>query len=128
MEAQRKNLNYLVLMVFAPVLILVGIAGFLMPMELSSSAPAYNVFHIFFGVVGLAIVLMKNDPLIRAFNIGFGAIDLYQAAASFLHLFPESYFRWTTGDDILHIVIGAALVWVGICASMNPRPAGSKAA
>lgn len=124
MEPQRKNLNYLVLMVFAPVLILVGIAGFIMPTSLSSSAPAYNIFHIVFGIVGLAFVLMKNDQLIRSFNIGFGVIDLYQAAASFLHLFPESYFRWTTGDDILHIIIGAALILVGLCS----RQADSNAA
>ena len=128
MGPQRKNLNYLVLMVFAPVLILAGIGGFMMPTELSSSAPAYNIFHIFFGVVGLAFVLMKNDQLIRAFNIGFGVIDLYQAVASFLHLFPESYFRWLKGDDILHIVIGTALVAVGICADKPQPPANSNAA
>jgi hypothetical protein len=128
MGPQRKNLNYLVLMIFAPVLILVGIAGFIMPTQLSSNAPAYNIFHIFFGVVGLAFVLMKNGQLIRAFNIGFGAIDLYQAAASFLHLFPESYFRWTTGDDILHILIGAALVLVGLCARTSQQQADSNAA
>lgn len=117
MEPQRKNLNYLVLMIFAPVLIVVGIAGFILPpTPLSSNAPAYNILHIFFGIVGLAFVLMKNDRLIRAFNIGFGFIDLYQAAASFLHLFPESYFRWKTGDDILHVVIGLALVLIGLCA------------
>ena len=129
MEPQRKNFNYWVLMVFAPVLIVVGIAGFIMPpTPLSSNAPAYNIFHIIFGVVGLAFVLMKNDQLIRAFNIGFGLIDLYQAAASFLHWFPESYFRWLTGDDILHIVIGAALVLVGICARPSQQQADSNSA
>lgn len=128
MEAQRKNLNYWVLAVFAPVLILAGIGGFIMPTALSSSAPAYNIFHIFFGVVGLAFVLMKNDPLIRAFNIGFGVIDLYQAAASFLHLFPESYFRWLKGDDILHIVIGAALVLVGLLGRTGQEQTDKKAA
>jgi hypothetical protein len=120
MGLQSNKLNYRVLLVFAPLLILVGIAGFIMPTPLSSNAPAYNIFHLFFGVVGLAFVLMKNDKLISTFNIGFGAIDLYQAAASYLHLFPESYFRWTTGDDILHIIIGVALVWVGISSNKVP--------
>ena len=129
MEPQRKSLNYRVLMIFAPVLIIAGIGGFILPpTQLSSNAPAYNIFHIFFGVVGLAFVLMKNDQLIRAFNIGFGIIDLYQAVASFLHLFPESYFRWLTGDDILHIVIGTALVAVGICADKPQQPADSSTA
>lgn len=125
MEPQRKNLNYLVLMIFAPVLILVGIAGFIMPTQLSSNAPAYNIFHIVFGVVGLVFVLINQQSLIRAFNIGFGAVDLYQAVASFLHLFPESYFRWTRGDDILHIIIGAALVLVGLCARTSRQQADS---
>jgi len=52
--------------------------------------------------------------LIRGFNISFGLIDLYQAAASFMNWFPESHFRWRTGDDILHVIIGAALVLIGI--------------
>ena len=50
----------------------------------------------------------------RGFNIGFGLIDLYQTLASFLHLFPEQLFKWTRVDDILHIVIGATLVFVGL--------------
>jgi hypothetical protein len=111
-----ESLNYYVLLVFAPVLILVGILGFVIPQNksLTSGAPAYNIFHIIFGVIGAVIVYTSHDPFIRAFNIGFGLIDLYQAAASFAHLFPEKHFRWTRVDDILHIVIGAGLVLVGI--------------
>lgn len=109
-------MNYYVLLVFAPLLVLVGILGFVIPAKKSptSGAPGYNVFHIFFGLVGLIILYFNHDPSIRAFNIGFGLIDLYQAVASFAHLFPEKYFRWTRVDDALHIVIGIALVLVGI--------------
>ena len=111
-----ENLNYYVLLVFAPLLILVGILGFVIPQNksLTSGAPAYNIFHIIFGLIGVVIVYMNHDPCIRAFNIGFGLIDLYQAAASFAHIFPEKHFRWTRVDDVLHIVIGAALVIVGV--------------
>lgn len=110
------DLNYYVLAVFGPLLIIVGILGFIVPQNksLTSGAPAYNIFHIIFGVIGLVIVLTNNGPWIRAFNIGFGLIDLYQAAASFAHLPPEKYFRWTSVDDMLHIVIGAGLVLVGV--------------
>jgi hypothetical protein len=112
-------LNYYVLAVFAPVLIIVGVLGFIIPdrKSLTSVAPAYNVFHIVFGVLGLVLVLMQHDVGIRAFNIGFGLIDLYQAAASFSHIFPERHFKWKRADDILHIVIGALLILVGIFAS-----------
>jgi hypothetical protein len=108
--------NYYTLLIFAPVLILVGILGFVIPenKSLTSGAPAYNIFHIVFGIIGLVIVLSGNETMIRTFNVGFGAIDLYQAVASFLNLFPEKQFRWTRVDDVLHIVIGVILVAVGI--------------
>ena len=108
--------NYSVLLIFAPLLIFTGILGFVLPPQKSpaSGAPAYNVFHIVFGLIGLSMVLAKNDSGIRTFNIVFGLIDFFQAAASFLHWFPEKHFRWKPLDDILHILIGAALVLVGI--------------
>lgn len=107
-------LNYITLAVFAPILILTGALGFILPETLMSGAPAYNIFHIIFGLLGLVLVLSKNSNLIRAFNIGFGLIDLYQALASFLDWFPESYFQWKTADDALHIIIGALLVLIGL--------------
>lgn len=110
----KWNLNYITLGIFAPVLVLTGITGFILPPGPMSNAAPYNIFHIIFGAIGLILVLSKHQNLIRAFNIGFGLIDLYQALASYLHLFPESYFQWKTADDILHIVIGGALVLIGI--------------
>lgn len=110
------GLNYYVLLIFAPLLILTGILGFVIPPKksLTSGAPPYNVFHIIFGLVGLWIVYAQHEPVIRMFNIGFGVIDLYQAAASFFHWFPEKQFKWKLADDVLHIVIGSGLVLVGI--------------
>lgn len=113
---KNASVNYKVLLIFAPVLILTGVAGFLVPPEkaLTSGAPVYNIFHIIFGAIGLILLVWRRENYIRAFNLGFGLIDLYQALASFAHLFPEQYFKWTRADDILHIVIGAALVAVGL--------------
>ena len=111
-----KSLNHIVLFVFAPVLIVTGVLGFLIPAEksLTSGATAYNIFHLIFGVIGLLLAFGKNERWSRAFNLGFGLIDLYQAVASFTHLFPEKYFRWTSVDDIVHLVIGAALICIGL--------------
>ena len=110
------RLNWIVLIVFAPILILAGVLGFVLPesASLTSGAPAYNWFHIAFGTLGLLLALTKRESYARTFNLGFGLIDLYQAAASFLHLFPENYFRWTRADDVLHVVIGALLVGVAL--------------
>ena len=77
-------MNTLTLAVFAPILVIVGILGFVIPADkaATSGAPLYNVFHIVFGLTGIALVVTGNDAAIRAFNIGFGSIDLYQAVAS----------------------------------------------
>jgi hypothetical protein len=109
-------MNTVTIAVFAPILVVVGILGFVVPADkaATSGAPAYNVFHIVFGVTGIALAVSGNDAAIRTFNIGFGAIDLYQALASRMHWWPERIFRWTKVDDVLHVVIGIALIAIGI--------------
>ena len=112
----KKSLNFITLAIFAPVLIIAGIAGFVIPAEqsLTSGAPAYNVFHLIFGAIGLLVVWTRNERWLSSFNFGFGLIDLYQAMASALQLPPENFFLWTRVDDILHILIGLALVIIGV--------------
>jgi len=112
---KKKSTNRITLAIFAPILILVGVAGFLIPAQqsLTSGAPAYNIFHLVFGALGLVLVWLASERLVSLFNAGFGLIDLYQALASRLDLFPEQYFLWTKVDDILHILIGLALVIIG---------------
>ena len=103
--------NARVLGVFGPVLILTGIGGFLIPARyaLMSGAPAYNVFHIAFGLLGCALVLAHNARGIAVFNIGFGLGDLYQAVAGVLGLFPARQFRYKPADHVVHLVL--ALAW-----------------
>ena len=112
---QNKTLNQKTLAIFAPILILIGIAGFVIPerFSLTSGAAPYNLFHIFFGAIGLLLLMANSDLLARAFNLGFGLIDLYQAVASVLGLTPIQYFHWTFTDDVLHVLIGFALVLIG---------------
>ena len=109
-------MNTLTVAVFAPILVVVGILGFVIPPDkaATSGAPLYNLFHIFFGLTGIALAVTGNDAATRTFNIGFGSIDLYQALASHRHWWPEKIFRWTKIDDLLHIVIGIILVAVGV--------------
>jgi hypothetical protein len=94
----------------------VGILGFILPpnLSLTSGAAPYNIFHIVFGLLGFGLVRLRRQGLIRAFNLTFGLIDLYQAVASFAQLFPENWFLWTRADDILHIIIGSGLVIVAL--------------
>jgi hypothetical protein len=111
----NKTLNQKTLMVFAPLLLLTGIAGFVIPEQYSlmSGATPYNLFHIFFGAIGLMLVMSDSDLLASLFNFGFGLIDLYQVLASVVGLMPIQYFHWTYADDVLHVLIGFALVIIG---------------
>lgn len=112
---EDKTLNQKTLLVLAPLLILTGIAGFVMPAQyslMSGTAP-YNLFHIFFGALGLLITMANNDVLASSFNLGFGLIDLYQVLASVIGLTPIQYFHWTYADDVVHVLIGFALVIIG---------------
>src|SRR5713226_594532 len=111
----KKSANFITLAIFAPVLILAGVAGFLVPAQqsLTSGAAPYNIFHLVFGTIGLLLVFRRKETLIASFNFGFGLIDLYQALASFANLPPKQYFLWTRTDDLLHILIGLALVFIG---------------
>ena len=103
-----------ILMGKAATLVLTGVAGFAVPKDKSpmSGAPAYNVFHIASGAVG--IVASRNPCTARAFNLGFGVLDLYQNAASHLRWFPRKWFRWKPLDDVLHAFVGIALVAVAL--------------
>ena len=112
---ENKTLNQKTLAIFAPILILIGIAGFIIPerYSLTSGAAPYNLFHIFFGAIGLMLLMTNSNLLASLFNLGFGLIDLYQAVASVFGLTPIQYFHWTFVDDVLHVIIGFALVIIG---------------
>ena len=112
---ENKTLNQKTLMVLAPLLVLTGIAGFLIPEQYSmmSGAAPYNMFHIVFGALGLVLISANSDLLASSFNFGFGLIDLYQVLASTVGLTPIEYFHWTYVDDVVHVILGFALVLIG---------------
>jgi glycolate oxidase iron-sulfur subunit len=122
-RSSSMSLNRITLALFAPILLLVGVAGFLIPAEqsLTSGAAPYNVFHLIFAAIGFLILFSRSEQAASIFNIGFGLIDLYQALAGFIDLPPKQYFLWTRVDDILHIIIGLVLVIVGMYGFLNSR-------
>jgi hypothetical protein len=124
----KTRLNVAALAMLAPVLIVSGVVGLVRPgLQSTSDAPAYQIFHIVFGAAGVLIALSKNTAWVRSFNVGFGVIDLYQALASRLHLFPDRLFRWTRTDDALHVGIGVGLLIVsGLALSSSSRRGTSR--
>jgi len=107
--------NWICLAVFGPVLIATGLVGLVVPPErsLMSGATPYDVFHIGFGVLGTSLVLARRTRATAAFNLGFGLVDLYQALAGVLGLFPARLFALRPADHVVHVVLGVALVAMG---------------
>jgi hypothetical protein len=112
---ENKTLNQKTLTVIAPLLMLAGIAGFVIPERYSlfSGETPYNIFHLIFGAIGLLLLTTKNDLWASLFNFGFGLIDLYQVLASVVGLTPIQYFLWTYFDDVAHVLVGFALTIIG---------------
>jgi hypothetical protein len=112
---ENRTLNQTTLLILAPLLIVTGIAGFVLPesYSLMSNAAPYNLFHIIFGASGLVLLQTKNDLVASGFNLGFGLIDLYQVLASVVGLTPIQHFHWTYADDVVHVILGFALVIIG---------------
>jgi hypothetical protein len=121
--AGRRSLNYKILLILSPLLILAGVLGFALPRDVfpTSSETAYNIFHIAFGVIGFLLVIFRYENPIRMFNIVFGLIEIYQAIASYHKFFPQEYFKWTRVDNALHVALGTALVLIGLYGFISSR-------
>ena len=102
-----ENINFLILAIFSPALILVGILGFMTPASLRkiSTEPAYNIFHIICGLAGALVLLSNHDLALKTFNLIFGLLSSYQVVASYAQRFPVRYFRWTRIDNYIHLVL-----------------------
>lgn len=114
----RRNLRLLAF--FGPLLIATGVAGLLLPPPpaavaslMMSNARPYDVFHIGFGLLGVGLVVARRARAAALFNLGFGAFDLYQAAAGLLGIFPAGVFELRPADHVVHVVLGALLVGFG---------------
>jgi hypothetical protein len=107
--------NVQLLTAFAPLLLAAGVLGFVVPAHLSlmSGAPAYNIFHLLAGTLGLLFVFQRAVPAIIGFNLVFGAIDLWQALAGLTGLFPARFFALRPADHVLHVAFGLLLCGVG---------------
>ena len=112
---EDKSLNQKTLAVLGPLLLLTGIAGFVIPPQYSlmSGAAPYNLFHIICGALAIFLAMANNELLASTFNLGFGLIDLYQVLASVVGLTPIQYFHWTFIDDVVHVLLGFTLVIIG---------------
>jgi hypothetical protein len=113
--ASAARWNGRLLGLFGPILILTGLSGFLVPSRLAlmSGAAPYDLFHIVCGLLGTALVVARKARGIATFNLAFGLIDLYQAAAGLLGIFPAGLFRYRPGDHVAHLLFGLLLAVVG---------------
>ena len=121
------KLNRIVFFILGPFLAIIGTAGFLVPAtSLSSTAPWYNILHIFMGLTGFAIFISGSTKQMVQFNFGVGAVDFYQYIASKLDLFPKNQFQWKAVDVWAHLFMGVGLLVIGYT-GMIQRPLKVKA-
>jgi hypothetical protein len=120
----RRNRRLLAL--FGPLLIATGIAGLCLPARLSlmSDAIPYDVFHLVAGAIGTAFVLARSARLAALFNLVFGAIDLYQAAAGVTGIFPARIFALRPADHVVHVALGGLLLFFGARFFAAPKSGG----
>jgi hypothetical protein len=109
---------------FGAVLIVTGVTGLPSPHadSLMSHAVPYDLFHIVFGSLGLGLGLRKKYAAAAWFNIGFGAIDLWQVLAGLTGIFPAGLFGLRWGDHVVHLVIGVGLIACGLAGRRSPGP------
>jgi hypothetical protein len=105
------------------VLILVGIAGFLVPNLLGAHLTfAHNIIHLFSGAIALYFGLGGTLAGARAFCLLFGAVYLLlgvvgmvagTGAGRMLTVIPDA-LMFGTMDHIIHILIGALFLLGGL--------------
>ena len=70
-------------------------------------------------MVALAIAFRSSAFAAASFNAAFGIIDIWQAIAGWMGWFPAGVFALTPVDHVVHIVVGAGLLLLGLCGSMT---------
>jgi hypothetical protein len=114
--------NRQLLAVFAPLLILAGVLGLVVPARLSlmSGAVPYDLFHLAFGALGLVLLRVGSARGPVLFNLGFGLFDLWQAVAGVSGLFPAELFELRPADHVVHVVLGLVLTGSGVLGLRRP--------
>lgn len=135
---QDKTLAQVYAMALGGVLVLVGLAGFLVEPSFGIGDSAergtlilfdingwHNVVHLLSGIVGLAMAATAAKA--RLFSIGYGVVYVLVTILGFivgdggllLSIIPIN-----TADNLLHLVIAATGIAVGLASPVgNPRRA-----
>lgn len=119
--------------IFGVVLALVGIAGFLKPDLMGAHlTPVHNIVHLLTAAIALYFGFIGSDAAARAFCQIFGVIYLAlgvvgyikpNVVASIIQAHNVMEGQSLAPDNIVHIVVGAVFLIVGLLRS--PKPAAT---
>lgn len=76
------------------------------------------------GLAAIALATFRRGSPAIAFNLTFGAIDLWQAVAGPLGWFPSAAFGLKPADHVVHAILGPLFVGVGSGGASAVRVAG----
>jgi hypothetical protein len=111
------------------VLLIVGIAGFVMPNLLGMHlTPVHNMIHLLTAALALYMGFAASYEAARTFSIAFGAVYLLLGVLGFVapgvvtavigH--PHVPASDLTPDNAVHLLLGAAFLAVGLMQARTP--------
>jgi uncharacterized protein DUF4383 len=119
------------------VLLIVGLAGFAMPHLLGMHlTPVHNIIHLLTAAMALYMGFAASVGSARTFSIAFGAVYLLLGVLGFVapglvttvigH--PPTSAGELMPDNLVHVVLGAAFLAVGLAGARAPSDAVSHTA
>lgn len=118
-------------------LLIVGLAGFAMPHLLGLHlTPVHNIIHLLTAALALYMGFAASVESARTFSIAFGAVYLLLGVLGFVapglvttvigH--PATSAGELMPDNLVHVVLGAAFLGVGLAGARAPSGAVSHTA
>jgi hypothetical protein len=116
------------------VLLIVGLAGFAMPHLLGMHlTPIHNIVHLLTAAIALYMGFAASFSAARTFSLVFGAVYLLLGVVGFVapdvvtavigH--PPASAGELMPDNVVHVVLGAAFLAVGLASGRETSPAVS---
>ncbi len=109
----NKSLNILLLKIYAPIMLGLGFFSLVFPVfNLFEFTFFYALFLFISGSVGIFVLMLKSVIMGKYFNTIYLIINMVLLVLQVVPNRIGSYFNFTTGEVIIHVVLSMALLIV----------------